>query len=236
MKRKLKNVLLLIIIIGIIIPSSLIISNVIILTRIYYKVNYRVNVQNFETIIEKSELFDYLKYCKYRDWWGEVHNLSRSDYYHQYHIDREFIESLKLKIDKDKEKFHLAPSYHRNFIYSLEVSNESLIYLTYNNNSIIKAEYANQTEIFTADWDYYENNTLFWEGNWYLNFTQIPFAPNMSSTIILSNIFLVKMNLDYYINWGFGALENLIIEQFLIFNSNFQIKFVYIPLSYHAVT
>ena len=118
MKRKLKNVLLLIILIGIIIPSSLIISNVIILTRIYYKVNYGVNVQNFENIIEKSELFDYLKYCKYRDWWGEVHNLSRSDYYHQYHIDREFIESLKLRIEEDKKKIHLFPFHEQNFIYS----------------------------------------------------------------------------------------------------------------------
>jgi len=109
-----------------------------------------------------------------------------------------------------------------------------LIYLSYNNNSIIKAEYANQTEIFTADWDYYENNTLFWTGHWYLNFTQIPFAPNMSSTIILSNIFLVKMSLEYDIALGFGGSENLKIEQFLIFNSNFQIMFVYIPLSLHA--
>ena len=98
-----------------------------------------------------------------------------------------------------------------------------MIYLSYNNNSIIKAEYANQTELFRAGF-----------GHWYLNFTQIPFAPNMSSTIILSYIFLVKMSLEYDIAWGFGGAENLKIEQFLIFNSNFQIMSVYIPLSLHA--
>ncbi|NVM38327.1 MAG: hypothetical protein HWN81_22220, partial [Candidatus Lokiarchaeota archaeon] len=219
---------------GLIIAFSLIINNSIILTRIYYIINYKGNFQNFDSIIEKSELFEYQKYCKYRNFWGEGYNISGSDNY----IDREFIESLKLKIDKDKEKFHLAPfyQYQRNFIYSVEVSNESLIYLTYNNNSIIKAEYVNQTDIFTADWDYYENKTLFCAGHWYLNFTQIPFAPNMSSTIILSNIFLVKMDLEYDIGWGFGANENLIMEQFLVFNSNFQIMFVYIPLSLHWVT
>ncbi len=224
--------LIVIVIIGIIIPFSLIINNFTILSRIYYKVSYVGNVQNFENIIEKSELFEYQKYCKYRTFQGEGYNMYGSDNY----IDIEFIESLKLKIDKDKEKFHLDPFYHRIFIYSFEVTNESLIYLTYNNNSIIKAEYANQTEIFTADWDYYENNTLFWAGHWYLNFTQIPFAPNMSSTIILSNIFLVKMSLEYDIAWGFGVAENLKIMQFLIFNSNFQIMSVYIPFAYHSTT
>ena len=229
MKKK-RVYVLIIIIIGIIIPFSLIINNFAILTKIYYKVNYEGNGQNFENLIEKSELFEYQKYCKYRTFMGEGYNISGSDNY----IDREFIESLKLKIDKDKEKFHLYPFYQRNFKYSLEVSNESLIYLTYNNNSIIKSEYANQTEIFTANRDYYENNTLFWAGHWYLNFTQIPFAPNMSSTIILSNIFLVKMSLEYDIAWGLGGAENLKIEQFLIFNSNFQIMFVYVPLSPHS--
>ncbi len=230
MNRKRVYVVIIIIIIGIIIPFSLIINNFAILAKIYYKVNYEGSIQNSENIIEKSELFEYQKYCNYRTFMGEGYNISGADNY----IDREFIESLKLQIDKDKDKFHIVPSYRRNFIYSFEVSGESLIYLTYNNNSIIKAEYANQTEIFTADSDYYENNTLFWAGHWYLNFTQIPFAANMTSTIILSNIFLVKMSLEYNFARGFGGSENLKIEQFLILNSNTQIMFVYIPLSPHS--
>jgi len=229
-KKKLIYALAIILLAVTITPIALLINNSIILTRIYYRVNYGVNVQNFDTIIDKSELFDYLKYCKYRDWWGEVHNLSRSHYSNQCHIDREFIESLKLRIEEDKKKIHLFPFHEQNFIYSLEVTNESLIYLTYNNNSIIKAEYADHTEIFTAEWDHYENGTLFWLGNWFLNFTQIPFAPNMSSTIILSNIFLVKMNLHYKYVYSLGDSEALTIEQFLIFNSNFQTVFVYTPL------
>jgi len=44
-----------------------------------------------------------------------------------------------LNIEADKQKFHLFPDYQHNFIYSVEIINESLIYLTYNNNSIIYA-------------------------------------------------------------------------------------------------
>ena len=120
----------------------------------------------------------------------------------------------------------------------MEVTNESLIYLTYNNNSIIKAEYANHTEIFAADrcWDYYHNKyTPNWEGNWYLNFTYIPFTPSNSSTIVLNDIFLVKMNFESTFDCGIQCSENLRIEQFLCFNSNLQTMFVYFPLSSFAV-
>ena len=75
----------------------------------------------------------------------------------------------------------------------------------------------------------YDNNSLYWEENWYLNFTQIPFAPNSSSTIVLNDVFLVKMNLQYHHKYGFGESLDLIIEPFLCFNSNFQTMFVYFP-------
>ena len=67
-------------------------------------------------------------------------------------------------------------------------------------------------------------------GNWYLNFTHIPFAPNSSSTIVLYDIFLVKMNLYYDYVYGNVGAETLRIEQFLCFNSNLQTIFVYFPL------
>ena len=229
MKRKLVYIPIIIIITGLIIAFSLIVNNSIILTRIYYKINYEGDFQNFESIIEKSEYFEYQEYCKYRDYGGEVHNVSDVDYL--YHIDREFIESLKLQIESDKKKFHFYPSFSHNFIYSLEVSNESLIYLTYNNNSIIKAEYANHTEIFTARSGHYDNNSLYWEGNWYLNFTLIPFAPNSSYTIVLNDVFLVKMNLKYHHKYGLGGSLDLRIEPFLCFNSNLQVMFVYFPFN-----
>ena len=233
MKRKLVYIPVILIITGLIITFSVVINNSIIVTRIYYKINYKGNVQNFESIIEKSEVFEYQKYCLCRDYRGDVYNLS--DLVYLYHIDREFIEYLKLQIESDKTKFHLFPFYSHNFIYSLEATNESLIYLTYNNNSIIKAEYANHTEIFTARSGHYDNNSLYWMGNWYLNFTVIPFAPNSSSTTILNDVFLVKMNLKYHQNYGFGESLDLRIEPFLCFNSNLQMMFVYFPFTYRIV-
>jgi len=216
-----------IIITGLILTFSLIINNSIILSRIYYKINYKGNVQNFENIIDKSESFEYQKYCLYRDYLGNVYNLSDKVYVH--HLDREFLESLKLQIEEDKTKFHFYPFYSHNFIYSLEATNESLIYLTYNNNSIINAEYANHTEIFTARSWHFDNSSLYWIGNWYLNFTFIPFAPNSSSTIVLNDIILVKMGLNYNHDYGFGGSQYLTIKHFLCFNSNFQVMFVYFP-------
>ncbi len=225
------------IIIGVIIPFSLINNNSIILTRIYYKINYKGDTQNLETLIEKSELFEYDKYCKYRDSWGEG-PINNSDCYYCY-IDKDFIESLKWKIYNEKKKFHLYPGTQFNFIYSLEVTNESLIYLTYNNDNIIKAEYANHTEIFTVDrvWDYYYNRyTPNWAGNWYLNFTPIPFAPTSSPTIALNGTFLVKMTLDCHYSCGIACSGYVRMEQFLCFNSNIQTIFVYFPFSSHVVT
>ena len=241
MRKKLLYLSVIIVVIitaGVIIPIILIINNSIALSGIYYEINYKGTVQNFETLIEKSELFEYKKYCKYRDSWGEG-PLNTSDYYYYSNIDREFIDSLQLKIDKEKKKFHLYPGDWYNLVYSVEVINESLIYLTYNNDNIIKAEYANHTEIFTADrvWDYYyDMYTPNWAGNWYLNFTQIPFAPTSSSTIALNDTFLVKMTLEYHYSCGFGCSGNVRMEQFLCFNSNIQIIFVYFPFSSHAVT
>jgi len=229
-RRKLKNGL---IILGIIIPLILVVNHFIITARLFYRITYPTDFQNYDDIVEKSELFDYLKYCRYRNYKAEIQNLSRSSY--PYHIDREFLESLKFKIDNDKKKFNVDPIYYNNFAYSLEVSNESLIYLTYNNNTVIKAEYANHTEIFAASWGQTGDRPPYWSGGWYLNFTQIPFVQNSSSTIALNNIYLVKMQLEHYLvaNW---ASSHLAIEQFLVFNSNFQIIFVYIPPSRQAVS
>ncbi len=224
-KKKLIITIIIIFLTGTITPMSLFINNSLILSRIYYKINYGANVQNFESIIEKSELFEYERYVKYYAYRkGDVQNLSRSDYHH--YIDREYIESLKLKIEADKQKFHLFPAYQRNFVYSVEVTNESLIYLNYNNKAVIRAEYADRTEIFRASMAFWEPNSPHWTGVWYLNFTQIPSTPNYNATIILSNIFLVKLNLKYNQVIGLGSSSYLTIEQSLFFNSDFQVIFV----------
>ena len=48
-------------------------------------------------------------------------------------------------------------------------------------------------------------------------------------------IFLVKMNLKYYYVHGFES-EDLTIEQFLIFNSNFQTMLICIPLAAFSIS
>ncbi|MHA2007090.1 MAG: hypothetical protein ACXADW_21500 [Candidatus Hodarchaeales archaeon] len=224
MKRKQVIIPAIMIIAGLIILFSLVSNNSTILTRIYYRINYKGNIPNLDSIIEKSELFEYEKHVKYRDYPGVVHNLSRADNHH--FIDREYIESLMLKIELDKQRFHLFPAYERNFIYSVRVTNESLIHLTYNNNAIIKTEYANHTEIFSTNLASWDGNSLHWVGTWYLNFTHIPFALNESTTIILSNIILVKMNLKYNQVTSFWESSYLTIVQCLFFNYDFQIMFV----------
>lgn len=214
--------------IGVLVLTSLIIINhFLILSRIYYRTSRDGNVTNLEEIIEKSELFDYQKYCKCRDYFGTVHNATDSNIF--YHIDRNFIDNLKTKLAKDHEIFHLYPFYEHHFVYSLEATDESLLYFSYNNNSIIKLEDETKTEIFSARESHYENNTTFWDGSWYLNFTLIPFNSGLNATIQLNDSILTKMNLQYDYDYALGESNTLIIEQFLCFNSNYQIIFVYIP-------
>ena len=214
--------------IGILVITSVIfINHFLILSRIYYRTSHVGNVNNLEEIIEKSELFDYQKYCKYRDYSGIIHNASTSEIF--YHIDRNFINDLKTKIVKDHEEFHLYPFYEHHFEYSFEATNESLLYFQYSNNSIIELEDETQTEIFRAHESHYENGTTFWEESWFLNFTIIPFSLDLNSTIQIHDSILVKMNLDYDHVYGNLGAESLLIEQFVCFNSNYQIVFVYIP-------
>ena len=72
MKRKLVYIPVILIITGLILTFSIIINNSIILTRIYYQVSYDASIQNSETLIEKSEVFEYEKHVKYRDYPGEI--------------------------------------------------------------------------------------------------------------------------------------------------------------------
>ncbi len=73
-----------------------------------------------------------------------------------------------------------------------------------NYREIRNKENANHTEIFAARWEQFGDHTPYWDGSWYLNFTQIPSVQNSSFTIALNNIFLVKMQLkrDYAVSWA----------------------------------
>jgi len=180
-----------------------------------------------EDIIDKSELFEYEKYCKYRGSSGEVQNITEAA--HSKHIDREYLESLKLQIEEDKKEFHIFPFYAHNFNYSFKISSESLITLTYTNSSIIQAEYEEGKKIFEAENNSYSNDKHFQTGIWYLNFSQIPFAADNQSTITLNDIFLVRMYLDFDCIYASLGAELFEISQFLCLNSNLEFLFVYIP-------
>lgn len=204
-------------------------NNLIISTRIYYNFNYRGEVQNLEKLIDKSELFEYEKYCKYRGYTGETQNIIEGT--HSSHIDRERINSLKRRIERDKNAFHIFHSYKHSFNYSFNATNESIIHLTYNNNSIIEATYEDGKKIFTAENSSEFSEDLFWMGIWYLNFSQIPYTSNEKTTITLNNVFLVKMSFrykHYYANLGAQFYE---IRQFIAFNCDLRAIFVYLPLT-----
>lgn len=106
-----------------------------------------------------------------------------------------------------------------------------MITLTYNNNTVIKSEYENGQTIFKADNNSNSDNKVSWMGIWYLNFSHIPFVPNQQSTISLNNSFLVRMYLEYDHVYGNVGAKYFKIQQFLCFNSNLEIIFIYIPLT-----
>ena len=214
--------------IGALVVTSLIfINHFLILSRIYYKISYNGDVNDLEKIVEKSELFDYQEYCKYRDEKGNIHNVTNSDYF--YHIENEFIANLKTKITNDRERFHMFPFYGHNFVYSLKAINESLLYAMYNNDSIIKLEDSTHSEVFNNLFGYHEGNLISRDEYFYVNFSIIPFTLDLNSTIQINNSILVKMNLDYDYDYGFNGAEDIIVEQYLCFNSNYTIIFISIP-------
>jgi len=234
MKTKHKIAVIIVIIFSLIFALYFIINFSLIQRRIYYKTNYKGEIPDSETLIEKSESFPYEKHCKYRGYSGEVHNVSEGDHY--YHIDRQFIDSLIETIDQDKQKFHLYPFFRHNLNYTAEATEEPMISLRYNNNSIIRAQYSNNSEIFSAQEGYFENGTSFWMGNWFLNFTQIPYVKNSSYLIDLKDVLLVKMNVEYHYEKDFGVFESLTIKQFLCFDTNFHAIFVYFPIAAKIVS
>lgn len=226
MEKKLRTLLIIFLLTGIIVVSLISVNQLVIATRIYYKATYRGDLIDIETVIEKSELFNYQEYCKYQDCSGEVYNLSNSDNY--YHIDRDLLETIKNNIEDDQGQFHLYPFYTHTLKYIIEVNQQTLLYFTYNNFSIIKAEYANYSEIFKAK-DCFDS--VYREEGCYMNFTQIPNTPDLSSTIAINNSTLVKMSLEYDHNYGFGiGVTSIRIEQYLCYNINLELIFVYIPM------
>jgi hypothetical protein len=197
-------------------------NNIIISTRIYFKINYSSNLSNSDEIVERVESFDYISYLKLYEYDGEIHNLSRFSF--QY-IDSEYLDYLNQYINREISSFHLWPFYHNNITYTFNAIEVSKLYLTYNNNTIFEATYENNDTIFEVD--KFNGN---WIGCWYINFTQIPFVSNAQSTILLNDSFLVQMMLSHRYDISLGESGLITLNQFLILDSNLQIRIVYNPL------
>jgi hypothetical protein len=198
-----------------------------------------VNLSNSEEIIEKVETFDYLKFAKMHSESGELYNLSK---FNINYIDREYIDFLKEKVNRESKKFHLWLGYHYYVYYTFNASEELKIYFSYNNNTIFNATYENQNPIFIVDFDnpafVYIPNEPYWFssiGSWYINFTQVPYVDSQSSTIQLNNNILVKMILYYDHLYGNVGGEFYQIEQYVILNSNLHVIFIYAPATQMVV-
>jgi hypothetical protein len=222
LRKKTKKALIISISVVFSISMILFINNFIIISRIYYRVYYEVNLPNSDEIIEKAETFDYLKYLKMHGPYGEIQNFSKFNFNY---IDREFIDFLKGKINRDNKRFHLWPGYYHNFIYIFNTTEESKLYFSYNNNTIFNATYENQKAIFIVD----PPSEFYFIGSWFINFTQVPHVVNQSSTILLNNTILVKMILKYDHLYGNVGGEFYQIEQYVILNSSLHVIFIYTP-------
>jgi hypothetical protein len=200
-----------------------------ILTRIYYKTSYEGDLQNLDFLIEKAESFDYIRFVKDQGQ-DQGYNLTKNS---GTYIDRDYIEYLKEKIDRDTRKFHWWPFHAHYFHYTFNLTVESQIFFTYTNNSVIGGQYNDSRLIFSA----YMYIDLIWEGNSFINFSQVPYVDNnsinynpfyQSSTISLNNTILIKMELYYrYVETAFGH-KTCRTEQFIALNSKYQFIFIFI--------
>ena len=187
-----------------------------------------------EKLIDHVETLDYPSLIKYHDAMGEIHNLTNyyfDGHFNTHYIDREYVEALKEEVRGDSKRFHWWPGHYHYFDYLLNVTEETNLYFTYNNNTMIRAQYGNYEDIFDVERDYSTKKRV---GNWYINFTQIPYVVNQTS-ISLNNTFLVKMILKY--DYLFGNVGGIFyeVEQFLVLDEKFQVIFIYIPLVLVAV-
>jgi len=217
------KILILILSISIII----VVGQLLILTRIYYKAYYEGDLSNSDYLVDKVESFDYIKYVKDqgRD---QGYNLTKNS---GNYIDRDYIEYLKKKIDDDFWKFHWWPFHTHYFHYTFNATEESQIFFTYNNNSVIAGQYDDSRVIFVA-YGYGDN---IWEGKSFINFSQVPYVSENNydpfteySTISLNNTILIKMELYYHYERALFGHKTCRTEQFIALNSNYQIIFIYI--------
>ncbi|MDX1799184.1 MAG: hypothetical protein R3255_11085 [Candidatus Lokiarchaeia archaeon] len=188
--------------------SPLLYNIFVIWPRIYYKIEYNTDLSNREEIIDKVETLDYSVYLH------QSYNPDLDPEFKGY-VDRDLINFLKERIE-NYTGFH---SHH--FIYSLLWVNHSKLYLTYNNNTIFSLkDRDNQSLILKKDgW---------WEPSWYLNFAQIPHVSGDKSTLELSELIFVEINVDYYYIAGFVGYTKYLVNQYLLLSKNLDVILIFI--------
>jgi hypothetical protein len=106
--------------------------------------------------------------------------------------------------------------YYHYFIYNFTATQSPLIYLTYNNYSIIDAKYPDNSTLWSQ-----------WYNIHYLNFSVVPYISNDSAIISLNDVIIVSLSLDYYYYDGDGMVK--FFKQFVILDLNFEVIFIILP-------
>ncbi|MEJ2295938.1 MAG: hypothetical protein P8Y23_14370 [Candidatus Lokiarchaeota archaeon] len=210
---KYRLILLGFLIIGIIV-FPVVYNFTVIKSRIYSVINYYVEGENSEEIINKVELFNYT---------GYLINYFEGDPDYKSYIDRDFVMDLQNRIISDTN-FHWELLYSHSLEYSFIASNYSKLYLTYNNDTIFSVKDQNNNSLLSI-----ENYPLWQEFTFYLNFTQLGYVYMNNSTILLNNTYFIELYLDY--SYYCGSLCGLwySIQQFLVVNMMFDVLMIFIP-------
>ncbi|MHA1988484.1 MAG: hypothetical protein ACW98D_17780 [Promethearchaeota archaeon] len=210
--------------------SMSMLGNTTILKYYYYNISYDIKTENPGNLIEKVETLDYLSVLQSYERDGSVHNITDSNNDGcrvSSYINREYINYQKREISADSMRFHFWFGQRHYFDYVFEATSEPRLNLTYVNNTIIKAQYETLEDIFVVNSRYY-HFTKIWYGNWYINFTQVPYMVNETS-ITLNNTILIKMSLNHVYVLSSLAGIWIDINQYIVLNENLQVIFIYVP-------
>lgn len=204
--------------------------HIISLNGIYYQIVYETDIPDSNVIINKVETFEYYEYLIMHDFLGQSYNISKFDQNLDdfKYIDRDGINYIKNQINQDRQRFHWTIHRHRLY-YKLNATNESKLYFSYSNSTIFNATYENNKEIFVTE--YFEFYGHFY-GNWYINFTLVPYVYNQSNRFLLTNVYSIKMFVDYSITRLAG--EGHYIKQYIVLSSDLQVIFIYSHDAHHS--
>ncbi|MFX1456616.1 MAG: hypothetical protein ACFFDB_14675 [Promethearchaeota archaeon] len=194
-----------------IVLSPVLYNVIVIRPRIYYIIDYDVDLPNQEEIIHKAENLNYsayldLKYC------DPYRNISC-------YVDSDLVNFLKSRIVNDNG-FKWWPFYAHHLRYCFLADNHSKLYLTYNNYTILSIKDQNNQLLFSRE----EPRRC--ELDWYMNFTQIPYVYSDNSTFEFIDCIFVEINLEYLWLCGYICEHNHFFVQYLILAENLDVLLI----------